>query len=69
MRDQKRWIEKLDQGIGCGNDDHCSGSHFCYGSKKKAGSMEDGAAHYVDSNGSYVKNQWKNFPGSFLLSG
>lgn len=46
--------EKLDQGIGCGNDDHCSGSHFCYGSRK-GWVNEDGAAHYVDSNGSYVK--------------
>lgn len=24
---------------------------------------EDGAAHYVDSNGSYVKNQWKTSQG------
>ena len=24
---------------------------------------ENGAVHFVDSNGSYAKNEWKNFPG------
>ncbi len=37
MRDHETLDEKLDQGIGCGNDDHCSGSHFCYGSRKRLG--------------------------------
>ena len=41
MRDQKTFLdEKTGSGaFGCGNDDHRSGSHFCYGSRKKAGSM------------------------------
>lgn len=50
--------EKLDQGIGCGNDDRRSGS-LSVMAAEKGWVNEDGVAHYVDSNGSYVKNQWK----------
>lgn len=37
MRDQKRWMKNWIMGIGCGNDDHCSGSLSCYGSRKRLG--------------------------------
>ena len=68
MRDQKRWMKNWIRALAVGTM-ITAAVPISVMAAEKGWVNEDGAAHYVDSNGSYVKKSVENFPGSFLLSG
>ena len=62
MRDQKRWMKNWIRALAVGTM-ITAAVPISVMAAEKGWVNEDGAAHYVDSNGSYVKNQWKTSQG------
>ncbi len=61
--------DKLDQGTGCWNFDRRT-VPLSVMAAEKGWVNENGAVHFVDSNGSYAKNEWKTSQGvSYYLDG
>ena len=58
MRDQKRWMKNWIRALAVGTM-IAAAVPLSVMAAEKGWINKDGAAHYVDSNGSYVKNQWK----------
>lgn len=62
MRDQKRWMKNWIRALAVGTM-IAAAVPLSVMAAEKGWVNEDGVAHYVDSNGSYVKNQWKTSQG------
>ena len=62
MRDQKRWMKNWIRALAVGTM-IAAAVPLSVMAAEKGWINKDGAAHYVDSNGSYVKNQWKTSQG------
>ncbi len=69
MKDQKRWMKNWIRALVVGT--LIAGTvPLSVMAEEKGWVNENGAVHFVDSNGSYAKNEWKTSQGvSYYLDG